>query len=70
MNSNHIIIKDTKGTAEILIENIKLKNVSNYKVNRDTDKVNLMFALSVSPKNFTLNMEKTSSELPPHMYPI
>lgn len=54
-NFNFIDIKECNGTAKIEIDNTELKGVSNYKLNRGTDMIELTVTISVPPQNFNFN---------------
>lgn len=54
-NFNYIDIKECKGIARIEIDDTELRGVSNYKLNRGTDMIELTVTISVPPQKFNLN---------------
>ena len=52
---NFIDIKECNGIAKIGIDKTELKGVSNYKLNRGTEMIELTVTISVPPQNFNLN---------------
>lgn len=53
---NFIELAENKGKGEIKIDETKLKAISNYKIKRDTDIVELTVSISVPSKNFKTNL--------------
>jgi len=54
-NFNYIDIKESKGIARIEIDDTELRGVSNYKLNRGTDMIELTVTISVPPQNLNFS---------------
>lgn len=53
---NFIELSEKEGIGKIKIDGTELKAISDYKVKRDTDIVELTITISVPPKNFNTTL--------------